>query len=208
MARTNKKSRSYVSFKWTKELIIFLSVLAVAIILTIICLIPTSKEKFMTEWSNAGATLNEDHIYKYIDLDDFIDAKKDASEDKPLIILYGSSTDSTTVSNISTIDTTAQNYDIERIYILKSDFVMNADDTDKDDKAKLEEYREALGYEKLDDIKSYCQLLVYTGGDSFAFSSKEAVDNTDNVNADFSKAMRTCFSKYSPKGKDSTSIGE
>ena len=71
MARTTKKNRSYVSFKWTKELIIFLSALAVAIILTIICLIPTSKERFMSEWSTAisnasGTALNEDHIFKYI----------------------------------------------------------------------------------------------------------------------------------------------
>lgn len=213
MARTTKKNRSYVSFKWTKELIIFLSALAVAIILTIICLIPTSKERFMSEWSTAisnasGTALNEDHIFKYISLNDFIDAKSEASEDKPLIILYGSSTDSTTVSNISAIDTTAQNYDVERIYILKSDFVMTADEEDQDDKAKLEKYRDAIGYEKTDDIKTYCQLLVYTGEDSFAFSSKEAIDNADNVDGDFTKAMHYCFSKYSPKGKDAISIGK
>lgn len=44
-----------------------LSILAVAIILTIVCLIPTSKEKFMTEWSDAitaasGTALDDDHV--------------------------------------------------------------------------------------------------------------------------------------------------
>ena len=142
MARSNSRGRNYVPFKWTKELIIFLSILAVAIILTIVCLIPTSKEKFMTEWSDAitaasGTALDDDHVFEYISLSKFETKKSEATKDEPLIILYGSSTDSTTVSNISSINKKAQDYGIDKIYILKSDFVMNADETDSKDKAKL-----------------------------------------------------------------------
>lgn len=109
MARSNSRGRNYVPFKWTKELIIFLSILAVAIILTIVCLIPTSKEKFMTEWSDAitaasGTALDDDHVFEYISLSKFETKKSEATNDEPLIILYGSSTDSTTVSNISSIN--------------------------------------------------------------------------------------------------------
>lgn len=109
MARSNSRGRNYVPFKWTKELIIFLSILAVAIILTIVCLIPTSKEKFMTEWSDAitaasGTALDDDHVFEYISLSKFETKKSEATKDEPLIILYGSSTDSTTVSNISSIN--------------------------------------------------------------------------------------------------------
>lgn len=209
MARSNSRGRNYVPFKWTKELIIFLSVLVVAIVLTIVCLIPTSKEKFMTEWSNAitaasGTSLDEDHVFEYISLSKFEDKKKEATSENPLIILYGSSTDSTTASNISSINTKAQDYKIDKIYILKSDFVMNADESDAKDKAKLDEYKEAiLGKDEADktidysEIKSYCQLYVYTGADGYDFSSKSVVDDKDNLNADFAKAMTMCFSKYS-----------
>ena len=202
MARSNSRGRNYVPFKWTKELIIFLSILAVAIILTIVCLIPTSKEKFMTEWSNAitaasGTALDEDHVFEYISLSKFEAKKSEATKDEPLIILYGSSTDSTTVSNISSID---------KIYILKSDFVMNADETDSKDKAMLDEYKEALlGKDKAsssinyDDIKTYCQLFVYTGADEYDFNSQALIDDKNNLNADFAKAMTKCFSKYTAK---------
>lgn len=211
MARSNSRGRNYVPFKWTKELIIFLSILAVAIILTIVCLIPTSKEKFMTEWSDAitavsGTALDDDHVFEYISLSKFETKKSEATKDEPLIILYGSSTDSTTVSNISSINKKAQDYGIDKIYILKSDFVMNADETDSKDKAKLDEYKEALlGKDKAsssidyDDIKTYCQLFVYTGADEYDFNSQALIDDKNNLNADFAKAMTKCFSKYTPK---------
>lgn len=84
MARSNSRGRNYVPFKWTKELIIFLSILAVAIILTIVCLIPTSKEKFMTEWSDAitaasGTALDDDHVFEYISLSKFETKKSEAT---------------------------------------------------------------------------------------------------------------------------------
>lgn len=211
MARSNSRGRNYTPFKWTKELIIFLTILVVAIVLTIVCLIPTSKEKFMTEWSNAikaasATALDEDHVFEYISLSKLEDKKKEATKDEPLFILYGSSADSTTVSNISSINTKAQDYGIEKIYILRSDFVMSADETDAKDKAKLNEYKEALlgndnasSTVNYDDIKSYCQLFVYTGSDEYDFSSKVLIDDKNNLNADFTKALTKCFSKYTKK---------
>lgn len=204
MARSNSRARSYVPFKWTKELIIFLSVLAVAIILTIICLIPTSEEKFMTEWSNAitaasGTALEEDHVFKYISLSNLEKEKEKATAESPLIILYGSPDDSTTASNISSINTKAKQYEVEKIYIFNCDFVLKADDTDSKDKAKLEDYKEALGFEEVEDLNTYCQLLVYTGNSQPEFSSKEIIEDKNNADADFAKAMTKCFSTYSPK---------
>lgn len=208
MARSNSKSRSYVPFKWTKELIIFLSVLVVAIALTIICLIPTSKERFMNEWTEAieaasGTAFDDEHVFEYISYNELEKARKNCTEEDPLFVLYGSCLDSTTVSNITEVNEMATEYEVDKIYILKCDFVMEADEDDAKDKAKLEKYRDALGLEKIDNLYTYCQLFVYTNSSEYDFNSQDIIDDSDNTDASFSKALKKCMSTYSPKAKDS-----
>lgn len=213
MARSNSKSRSYVQFKWTKELIIFLSILLVAIILTIICLIPTSKERFMNEWTEAieaaeGTAFDEDHVFEYITYNELEKARKNCSEDEPLFVLYGSCLDSTTVSNITEVNDMATDYEVEKIYIFKCDFVMEADKDDAKDKAKLEKYRDALCLEKIDNLYTYCQLFVFTNSDAYSFNSQDIIDDSDNTDASFSKALKNCMSLFSPKAKDSVTLNK
>lgn len=200
MARSSsRKRKNYVKFKWTKELIIFLSVLFIAILLTIACVVPTSKEKFMDSWNEAttassATALDEDNVYKQIKYKDLL-KKKNSSE--PLFVLYGSTKDNQTALSIQSINQKAKDFDIDRIYILNADFALDADQNSSSDKQMLKERKESLGVEKLD---AYCQLWVYQDG-KLVFNTQDVIDDKDNTDATFSKALSKCFSTYSPKSK-------
>lgn len=199
MARPTKiKKSGSSSFKWTKELIIFLSVLAVAIILTIICLVPTTKEKFDKEFSaaataNSATALPEEHVFSYISYKDLL-RKKSSSE--PLFILYGSSADATTVSNMYDLNTKADLYEVSHIYILNCEFAMNTDQDDLDELAFVENREEELGVE---DLFTYCQLWVFQN-DSLVWNSQDLLDDEGvETKPTFSFAVYKCMSLYSPK---------
>ena len=211
MARSTRvKKTSSTKFKWTKELIIFLSVLCLAIILTIVCLIPTKKEKFYSEFSDAATAasataLPEDHVFSYISYKDLLKKKRNADEESPLFVLYGSANDSTTISNISNLNTKADDYGVEHIYILKCDFAMKTDTDDKDELKFVEDREEELGVE---DLFTYCQLWVFEN-DKLVFNSYDVLEDDGVETApDFAFAVYKCFSQYSPKALELKSTKE
>ncbi len=222
MARSTRsyKNKTKISFKWTKELIIFLSVLSIAIILTIICLIPTTKEKFYSEFTNAAAAnsataIPEDHVFSYISYKELLKKKEAATKEDPLFILYGSSLDSTTVSNLYNLDAKAKEYGVTHIYIFNSQFAMETDQDDENDMAVIKtRAQEITGNEDTDlDLFTYNQLWVFNGEKGIESSTKLSTDivfnSSDymaNVGGDndndptFANAIQKCFSEYSPKG--------
>lgn len=231
MARSTRsyKKSSVTRFKWTKELIIFLSVLCLAIVLTIVCLIPTTKERFYSEFTNAAASASatpipEDHVFSYISYGDFIDKKKSATQDKPFIVLYGSSKDTTTLTNLNMLNTKAEEFGVEHIYILNCEFAMNADKEDEEDKSFIEKRTlEIAGTTDIDktnlDLYTYNQLWVFNGEKSEAteqydasdivFNSKIVMKNTgSDSQLTFEFAVLKCFSLYSPKALENTNTAK
>lgn len=205
MARTTRSRKQHsgsVRFKWTKELIILLSVLAVAIILTIVCLVPTKKEKFYSEFTDAAAAVSdataipEDHVFSYISYSDLLKKKASATESEPLFVLYGSSADTTTITNLYELNSRADEYEVSHIYILNCKFAMETDQDDEVELKFVEDREEELGVK---DLFTYCQLWVFEN-DELVWNSQDVIDDDGlEVEPTFSFAVFKCMSTYSPK---------
>lgn len=101
--------------KMNKYGYISIVLIIVAIVLSVLLLLPNSEEKFMDEW--AESSLTTDNVYKKVDFDEF---QKAIKSDKVVYVFYGTPSDSDSVTNISTYDANARLMDVEEILYLDS----------------------------------------------------------------------------------------
>lgn len=203
MARSTAKRRTgSEKFVWTKELIIFLSVLLVAIAVTIFCLVPSKTERFNKEWQDAATAqsvtaIPNDNVFEYIDYDDLLDLIED-TKDEPLFVFYASPADANSVTNIITISDYSETYEVEKVYILNCNFHMQHDDEDIDDLKMIEDRTEKL---QVETLEVYSQFWVYENGKLVFNSDDDAYENVT-----FEWIVNKCYGEFTEIGKGATEV--
>lgn len=183
----SKSKRNKVSFKWTKELIFLIAFLVGMITLTIVLAIPSNAKRDLNKYNEAISTYNTDNSTSYStipsenvfseikgDYDDQVNtAIKLAKEDKYTYIFYGSLTNATFLEQLSNINTIAQNYEVEKVYIFLANYVLDAEANsetstsayNKQLKAYNDQFKNNTTTESLDfDMAKYPAFLVYKNG--------------------------------------------
>lgn len=194
--RSRKRRTGSESFKWTKELIIFLAGIAVVIGLTIWALVPTKSERFLKEWQEA-ATLNEvtpipnEHVFEYIDYNDLVDLIEENGE-TPIYVFYAHYEDVQSLSRISKLNTKAQDFEVEKIYILSAEMYYDLEQDEKVESNKT--FNEIQKREEnLDvDMETFGQLWVFANG-KIEFDSTDYTEQADEF------VYTMCFGKYAVK---------
>lgn len=207
MARYGKKNST--KFVFTKELGILLGLIVALIVATVLLSIPNRTdrqiEKYneaITEYNTVNSTsyatiTTEDIVYVDAEYEDF---EGILSGEGTVYILYGTLSLDSIVSNFVTINTEAENREIETIYFLSSEYVDTFEDDQEDDddedifKATVEGYEKDIfnvnvleGVEEVDLMASGA-LLVYKDG-QLVFNSASYSDYnwTQIINQAFQK---------------------
>jgi len=193
MASKYKKNK--VKFKWTKELVFLILGLLTIIGVTIYLSIPNNNEKITAEINDAIELANSqassdstdgsstttysplpnDNVFKTIKHDDLI---SEISNTEYVYVLYGSTNNSTLLSNISTINTTAVAEEIETVYIYSSLWVEETEDLEAEEfKLEKKAIEHEINANKDKDVEeftvlSYPALLVFHNG-ALVFNSQQ-----------------------------------
>ena len=152
--RRTRKKKDLFRFTITKELVIFLSCLIVLIAAAIVLSIPRDNENIYNDYSAAATSLTTDdntvstitskeHVFKTISYKDLVN--KIDKEDGLFYVYYSSTTVSDAVSILATVNTFAETYDVNTVYLLDNSFYTDLDLTNGDDNTTLDEYEAALG---------------------------------------------------------------
>lgn len=196
--RRNKNDRT--KFKWTKELIFLLCGLGAAIIIMIICLIPTSKTSFYNKYVTDSNALNKDNVFEEISYENL---KKKIENKEMVYVFYSTDLDATCKTNIGILDyytnkhqktTENTHYDVDKVYVLDAKFAYELNEDDSNQLAKFNEKEDYFNSKRADkikelDLKTYSQLWVFDAGE-MVFSS-ETVIGDNQASATF----RTCVIK-------------
>jgi hypothetical protein len=207
MARYGK--RNSTKFVFTKELGILLGLIVALIVATVLLSIPNRTDRSIEKYNEAITEFNtvnqtqhatittEDVVYEDAEYEDF---EEILSGEGTVYILYGTLSLESIVSNFVTINTEAENREIEKIYFLSSEYVDTfEDDLENDDdedifEATVEGYEKDIfnknvleGVEEVDLMKSGA-LLVYKNG-QLVFNSTSYTDYnwTQIINQAFQK---------------------
>lgn len=183
--RTRKKVNTF-KFKITKELVIFLTCLIALIAVAIVLSIPTDKENIYTDYSAAATSLSTDdetittidsdeHVFETISYKDLIEKIDDESG---IFYVYYSSTDvSDAVSLMPSLNSYAELYDVDTIYLLDNSIYTELDTTVGDDVATIENYEAELSIGSSADDKV---LLNVTPG-LFIYNDHKLIFNSGNA---------------------------
>ena len=184
MARYGK--RNSTKFVFTKELGILLGLIVALVVATILLSIPNRTDRQIEKYNEAITEFNtlnstsyatittEDVVYKDADYEDL----KEVLEGEGVVyVLYGTLEIDSVVSNFVTINSEAENREIETIYFVSSEYVDSfVDDEDDDDdedifEATVEGYENDIfnkdvleGVEEVDLLTASGSLLVYKDG--------------------------------------------
>ena len=194
MARYGK--RNSTKFVFTKELGILLGLIVALIVATVLLSIPNRTDRSIEKYNEAITEFNtvnqtqhatittEDVVYEDAEYEDF---EEILSGEGTVYILYGTFSLESIASNFVTINTEAENREIEKIYFLSSEYVDTfEDDLENDDdedifEATVEGYEKDIfnknvleGVEEVDLMKSGA-LLVYKNG-QLVFNSTSYTD--------------------------------
>ncbi len=207
MARYGKINST--KFVFTKELGILLGLIVALIVATVLLSIPNRTDRSIEKYNEAITEFNtvnqtqhatittEDVVYEDAEYEDF---EEILSGEGTVYILYGTLSLESIVSNFVTINTEAENREIEKIYFLSSEYVDTfEDDLENDDdedifEATVEGYEKDIfnknvleGVEEVDLMKSGA-LLVYKNG-QLVFNSTSYTDYnwTQIINQAFQK---------------------
>lgn len=207
MARYGK--RNSTKFVFTKELGILLGLIVALIVATVLLSIPNRTDRQIEKYNEAITEFNtvnqtqhatittEDVVYEDAVYEDF---EEILSGEGTVYVLYGTLSLESIVSNFVTINTEAENREIEKIYFLSSEYVDTfEDDLENDDdedifEATVEGYEKDIfnknvleGVEEVDLMKSGA-LLVYKNG-QLVFNSTSYTDYnwTQIINQAFQK---------------------
>ena len=116
------KKYSKVKFTLRKELVFILAAIVVLLVATILLNRPTKEEEFLEKW-----TLTEGHPYEEITFDDLSDMLADKKSGEYTFVFFGTPSDANTQSYIQTLTSLAELLDIEKIYLIDSEFVVGKD---------------------------------------------------------------------------------
>lgn len=193
----SKNRRNKVKFKWTKELVFLIVGLVAIITATIILCIPSSSHKTTTAMNEAiyaanlansqsenssGISYNllpEENVYVELEFDKL---SKKINKEEYVYVLYGSTNSTTILKNLSVINTTATDLEIETVYYYSSLWVEETDDTQaeefKEEQSKIED---KINANKDSDVAEfslldYPALLVFNNG-KLIFNSQSYEDD-------------------------------
>ncbi len=148
--------REKFKFKWTKELVFLIVGLLAVIITTIVLALPNKEDKFLDRWS--AAQLPRDGKISEISESALLDKLGNGSY---VFVFYGTPDDETSVTNIKTVETAAENFEVDNVYWLDATEVFKTTDEIKgtqDFKNKIDAREEALGGV---DLLKYGTFWVY-----------------------------------------------
>ncbi|MBQ9519957.1 MAG: hypothetical protein IJR67_00580 [Acholeplasmatales bacterium] len=195
----SKSKRNRTKFKWTKELSFLVAFFAVIIVVTIVLNIVTStglSKKLNTainDYNTANSAqyngVDEDkNVFVEIsnsNYDSVVDSIVDkAKSDEYTFFYYGSLSKGEFLENLSTINATADTYEVKTVYLVYSTYV---DDAEKNSETNTYQYRKQIStYEdKLnnkvkDNVEKFDMtvaptLLVYKSGE-LVFNSQNESD--------------------------------
>ncbi len=184
MARATKSKRNYKNkfkFVWTKELIFLLIGLGVCIALMIFCLIPTRQQKFYSKWHSDSNNLETTNVFEEIS---YKSLKKKIDNGERVYVYYASEKDSTSVTNIGTLDyytnkhekeNEATHFSVDKIYVYNAKEAYELDKDDEKAVAKFDEKEEyfnslrdvdkntGLAIEEI-SLETYSQLWIFDSG--------------------------------------------
>ena len=210
----SKRNRKKVKFKWTKELIILLVALATLLTVTIILAIPSQDKKNLSKWNDAITAYNTENSTSYSTLastdnhlkevggsdeSHFKKARDLADTEGYTYFFYGSLTNATFLEQLSKINTVADNYEIENVYVLYATFYEEAQADNETDtvsfKQKCDAYEDILNSGKNGDATEI-DLTVYPA--LFVYKNNSLIFNTqvgkDSEEYSWSIYIRKAFS--------------
>ncbi len=191
-----KGKRSKVKFVWTKEFI-FLIVGILALVVTAIILVqPSDKDKiynaFINEVGDSDTALTYDHVYSSISHKKLVKKINSSNDDELIFVFYGSSKDKTSVSSIEIINLAAQRYEVDTVYYLSADFMI---DEDEPDTLSFRNYVEEREVElKEVDLDNYPSLWVFKNGELLFTSDKYRDTDTKTIVAGWKAISYDAFS--------------
>jgi hypothetical protein len=191
----SKSKRNKVKFKWTKELGFLLGSIAIIGVAAILLAIPTRAERKLekindsiTEYNSANETsyytLPKDHVFKEISHSSLVSKKKSSNY---TIVWYGSLKNGTYLQYLYTLNTMADTYDVNSIYLYYASFV---EDAQADEETETEAYKtqlkareDALNDNKASDateidLENYPAIFVFKDG-QLLFNSQVGTDSTE-----------------------------
>ena len=211
MASKSKKNK--VKFKFTKEFFFLIAALVILIAVTIVLVIPSSKEKQLSEINNDINTYNTDNSTSYYTLsknnriavlshNDLVNQKKSS---EVTIVWYGVLSDGTYLEQISNLDNLATKYEVAKVYLYYATFVEDAvanEITDtlsykNDLKAKEDELNEGKDQDAKDiSLAKYPSIFVFKDGKLLYNSQVQGESSEYNYAIHFMKAF-----SYTDKAK-------
>ncbi len=193
----SKNRRNKVKFKWTKELVFLILGLVAIIAATIVLCIPSSSHKTTTAMNEAIYAANlsnsqsensnretynllpDENVYVELEFDKL---SKKIDDEGYVYVLYGSTNSTTILKNLSVINTTATDLEIETVYYFSSKWVEETEDTQAEEfKAEQNEIEAAFNANKNADVAEfslldYPALLVFNNGE-LVFNSQSYEDD-------------------------------
>lgn len=207
MASKGKKNK--VKFHWTKELGFLIGALVSIIVATVILAIPTKAEKLASKYNDAIALQNaanaqsgssiytiptKDHVFKEIEFEDIEELTEIVKNEECVFVVYGSENNATFLQQLYTLNTYAEEYEIDTIYIYSSLWVEEQEDLQAVE-SQINENEKALDPTLELSLTEYPALLVFANGE-LVFNSQKAEDiSTWNGYMDY------VFPKYGNKAE-------
>lgn len=136
------KKYSKVKFTLRKELIIILAVVLVMVLATILLLQPTKDQKFVSKWSGAGSSIVENKLYEEIDFDELDEV---IAGEGITYVLFAHATDEQSVKAFDLVINLATGLDVEKVYIIDSEFAVGDREEDAELDAELKVIEEKYG---------------------------------------------------------------
>ncbi len=192
-ANTKTKSKNTkTKFNWTKELIFLIIGLVAMIIVTIVLALPSDTKKIYDKYTEAGASLDSDHVYSTINYKKLKKNIASQGENDVLYVFYGSTSCSNCVSAIQTINTAAKSFEIDKVYYFDATFIDSVEDKENAEfLANVDKKEVELGGV---DLLSYPAIWVYKGGKlAFTTDSYKATDSSTTIEGTWKLAAYHVF---------------
>ena len=191
------KKYSKVKFTLRKELIIILAAIVVLVVATILFNLPNEEEKFLTKWNENGAQITENHLYEEVSFDELKGILNGKGENEKTFVFFATPTDTNSVTYFQKIITYAETYDVNKVYIVDSAFVIGGNrEEDSDFDKKLSDIEEGFktaadeegNYETI-KLDAACNLWVFNGNQLL-----DSVDNYEKSTNQWEHALLGIFS--------------
>ena len=186
------KKYSKVKFTLRKELIIILAAIVVLVVATILFNLPNEEEKFLAKWNENGAQITENHLYEEVSFDELKGILNGKGENEKTFVFFATPTDTNSVTYFQKIITYAETYDVDKVYIVDSAFVIGGNrEEDSDFDKKLSDIEANFKDAKGNTIKldAACNLWVFNGNQLL-----DSVDDYEKSTNQWEHALLGIFS--------------